>query len=149
MKKQYLLGFLLLLTSTIGMMPNGAFAVETVDTDGDGIEDRWDACIDEPENYNDYLDWDGCPDVLAAESTNPMSGDLDADGYLDAFDSCPTLSETWNKYNDTDGCPDIAPEQQRFVHDDDLDGIINDDDLCPLEPEDYDGDRDSDGCPDL
>jgi hypothetical protein len=25
------------------------------DTDGDGIEDRWDSCIDEPENYNDYM----------------------------------------------------------------------------------------------
>ena len=31
------------------------------DSDGDGIEDRWDTCIDEPENYNDYLDHDGCP----------------------------------------------------------------------------------------
>ena len=56
--------------------------------------------------------------------------------------------KNWNKYNDHDGCPDIAPEQQRFVHDDDLDGIINDKDLCPLDPEDYDGDRDTDGCPD-
>ena len=37
MKKQSLLGFLLLLTSTIGMMPNGAFAVEAVDSDGDGV----------------------------------------------------------------------------------------------------------------
>ena len=26
------------------------------DADGDGIDDRWDACIDEPENYNNYLD---------------------------------------------------------------------------------------------
>ncbi|KER05531.1 OmpA-MotB domain-containing protein, partial [Marine Group I thaumarchaeote SCGC AAA799-E16] len=51
-------------------------------------------------------------------------------------------------YLDTDGCPDIAPEQQRFVHDDDLDDIINDEDLCPFDPEDYDGDRDTDGCPD-
>ena len=36
------------------------------DTDGDGIEDRWDQCIDEPENFNDYLDRDGCPDVPGA-----------------------------------------------------------------------------------
>ena len=33
------------------------------DTDGDGIEDRWDQCIDDAENYNNYLDWDGCPDT--------------------------------------------------------------------------------------
>ena len=26
------------------------------DADGDGIDDRWDACLDEPENYNNYLD---------------------------------------------------------------------------------------------
>ena len=33
------------------------------DTDGDGIDDRMDACVTEPENYNDYLDHDGCPDI--------------------------------------------------------------------------------------
>ena len=26
------------------------------DADGDGIDDRWDACDDEPENFNNYLD---------------------------------------------------------------------------------------------
>ena len=118
------------------------------DTDGDGIEDRWDQCIFEPETWNDYLDWDGCPDEPGAESTTPVYADTDQDGYVDVLDSCPTSPETWNKYLDDDGCPDIVPEQQRFVHDDDLDGIINDEDSCPLDPEDYDGDRDDDGCPD-
>jgi hypothetical protein len=118
------------------------------DTDGDGIEDRRDQCITLPENYNGYTDWDGCPDWDITESTASSPTDSDGDGYYDSIDSCPTSPETWNKYKDSDGCPDIAPEQQRYVHDDDLDGIINDQDSCPLEPEDYDGDRDHDGCPD-
>ena len=33
------------------------------DADGDGIDDRWDQCLTEKENYNDFLDTDGCPDV--------------------------------------------------------------------------------------
>ena len=77
-----------------------------------------------------------------------MGGDSDGDGFIDSIDACPTSPETWNKYRDNDGCPDIAPEQQRFAHDEDLDHIINDKDSCPLDPEDYDGDRDFDGCPD-
>ncbi|MEC4848914.1 MAG: thrombospondin type 3 repeat-containing protein, partial [Nitrosarchaeum sp.] len=115
------------------------------DADGDGIDDRWDSCLDEKENFNGYLDWDGCPDVPGAESTISDRADSDGDGYPDSVDSCPTAPETWNKYNDSDGCPDTAPEQQRFVHDDDLDGIINDVDKCPLKSEDYIGIID--GCP--
>ena len=46
MNRYYLLGFLLLLTSTIGMLPNGVYANEGVDSDGDGIENQFDACID-------------------------------------------------------------------------------------------------------
>ncbi len=148
MKKYYFVGFFLLLVSTNSMLPGSVYAADINDNDGDGIEDRKDQCITLPETYNDYADWDGCPDVKLAESTASQRIDSDSDGYYDAIDSCPTSPETWNKYKDSDGCPDTAPEQQRFVHDDDLDGIINDKDSCPLEPEDYDGDRDEDGCPD-
>ena len=52
MKKQYLLGFLLSLTSTIGMMPGSAFAVETIDSDGDGVSDSIDACPNLQEDYD-------------------------------------------------------------------------------------------------
>ncbi|MFB5628493.1 MAG: thrombospondin type 3 repeat-containing protein, partial [Nitrosarchaeum sp.] len=104
-----------------------------------------DACPSEPENFNGYLDWDGCPDVKAAESTTTTRPDTDKDGIPDDVDQCPYAPETWNKYRDDDGCPDTSPEQQRFLHDDDLDGIINDTDMCPLVPEDYLGIID--GCP--
>ncbi|MBA0908849.1 MAG: thrombospondin type 3 repeat-containing protein, partial [Nitrosarchaeum sp.] len=79
------------------------------DTDGDGIEDRWDSCVNQPENFNSYLDKDGCPDVEGAKSTIPTRPDTDNDGYPDTIDSCPQSPETWNKYDDTDGCPDITP----------------------------------------
>ena len=46
------------------------------DTDGDGIEDRWDQCIDEPENHNDYLDWDGCPDIPGTTTLLAPDADL-------------------------------------------------------------------------
>ena len=35
------------------------------DSDGDGIADKRDQCVDEPENRNGYQDRDGCPDALA------------------------------------------------------------------------------------
>jgi len=115
------------------------------DADGDGIPDVKDSCPTEPENFNGYLDWDGCPDTLGAESTISTIADSDKDGIPDKYDQCPSAPETWNKYKDGDGCPDTSPEQQRFLHDDDLDGIINDVDQCPLVPEDYVGIID--GCP--
>ena len=43
------------LTLFLSLVKNTLFP----DTDGDGIQDRWDACIDEPENFNGILDWDG------------------------------------------------------------------------------------------
>ena len=36
------------------------------DSDRDGIIDRDDACVNEPETVNEYKDKDGCPDQLAA-----------------------------------------------------------------------------------
>jgi len=35
-----------------------------IDADRDGVDDRWDQCLNELENYNDYLDTDGCPDSV-------------------------------------------------------------------------------------
>ena len=67
------------------MLPSGVYANEGVDTDGDGIENQLDACVADPENYNDYLDHDGCPDVPGADSTTPVYTDSDVDGYPDAM----------------------------------------------------------------
>ena len=63
------------------------------DSDGDGIQDRKDQCVDEPENFNGYLDWDGCPEVPGV--TSPESLDSDYDGILDTLDSCPQDRENY------------------------------------------------------
>ena len=82
---------------------------ESIDNDNDGVDDRWDQCLNESENYNGFLDRDGCFDVIGAESTVVPVTDSDNDGYADEVDSCVFEPETWNKYNDSDGCPDSIP----------------------------------------
>ncbi|MDO7721901.1 MAG: thrombospondin, partial [Nitrosopumilus sp.] len=85
------------------------FSYSLPDNDNDGVDDRWDQCLDESENYNGVLDTDGCFDVIGAESTIVPITDSDGDGYIDELDSCIFEPETWNKYNDLDGCPDSLP----------------------------------------
>jgi len=111
----------------------GAFIFEPSigDRDGDGIKDDVDKCPDEPEDFDDFEDEDGCPDP-----------DNDRDGILDKDDKCPNEPENYNKFEDEDGCPDSP------VMDRDGDGIPDDKDKCPDDPEDKDGFEDQDGCPD-
>lgn len=108
--------------ASVGFQPTG------LDADGDGISDREDACPGTPEDKDNYLDEDGCPDE-----------DNDGDGLPDDRDRCPDDPEDRDGFQDQDGCPD---------RDDDGDGILDGYDSCPNQPEDKDGDRDEDGCPD-
>ncbi len=98
------------------------------DTDGDGILDNDDECVDEPEDFDDFEDADGCPDP-----------DNDGDGIADGDDACPNDAEDADGFEDADGCPDA---------DNDGDGIEDSRDSCPNDPEDLDGWEDEDGCPD-
>lgn len=95
------------------------------DTDGDGILDPKDQCILEPEDVDNYLDDDGCPDV-----------DNDSDGIADANDKCPMQPEDMDGWQDDDGCPDP---------DNDADQIADLDDYCPNTPGVPGGDHP--GCP--
>ena len=65
------------------------------DRDGDGLDDLRDLCPDDPEDLDDWMDKDGCPDE-----------DNDGDGFVDREDSCPNDAEVQNGYRDLDGCPD-------------------------------------------
>lgn len=89
------------------------------DTDGDGIMDPDDECVETP----GVPEYNGCP-----------IPDTDGDGFLDPDDKCPTVPGIA-----PDGCPD---------NDRDKDGIVNDSDSCPDVPETANGFEDEDGCPD-
>ncbi len=86
-----------------------------LDSDGDGIPDSLDVCDYQKETFNNYLDFDGCPDskptAVAPKTTTPtdLTKDSDGDGIIDILDSCKFQSETKNGYKDTDGCPDSKP----------------------------------------
>ena len=97
------------------------------DRDKDGIPDSRDKCPDDPEDYDGYMDSDGCPDT-----------DNDNDGIPDAVDKCPNDPEDKDGFEDDDGCPDP---------DNDNDGILDVSDKCPNEAEDFNGYEDEDGCP--
>ncbi|MFT5584255.1 MAG: outer membrane protein OmpA-like peptidoglycan-associated protein [Cognaticolwellia sp.] len=94
------------------------------DTDGDGILDENDRCVNEPEDMDGFEDGDGCPDT-----------DNDMDGLLDGADQCPNDPEDMDGFEDDNGCPDP---------DNDGDGILDGNDECPNEP----GTQATNGCPD-
>ena len=101
------------------------------DTDKDGIADKLEgelngvSCIDQPEDFDEWQDEDGCPDV-----------DNDEDGILDVDDvDCPNDAEDMDEFNDEDGCPDL---------DNDEDGIPDEEDDCPM----VTGVESGKGCPD-
>jgi len=101
------------------------------DRDGDGKKDDVDKCPDDPEDYDQFEDSDGCPEP-----------DNDQDGILDRDDKCPNEPEDKDGVEDEDGCP------EKNKMDRDNDGIMDSDDECPDDPEDKDNFEDKDGCPD-
>jgi outer membrane protein OmpA-like peptidoglycan-associated protein len=108
------------------------------DTDGDGVYDKYDECVDTPglEEFN------GCPDS-------------DQDGIPDKDDSCPNRagSAEFNGCPDTDGdgiddtkdeCPNEAGSAaNKGCPDSDNDGLVDKVDSCPNEA----GPSANDGCP--
>jgi hypothetical protein len=60
------------------------------DTDGDGIHDNLDKCVDKPEDKDGFQDADGCPDL-----------DNDKDGIADIKDKCPNKAGSAK----SNGCP--------------------------------------------
>lgn len=66
-----------------------------LDTDGDGVVDTADACVDVAEDVDGFGDIDGCPDP-----------DNDGDGIVDLSDGCANDPEDRDQVVDSDGCPE-------------------------------------------
>src|SRR5690606_4319958 len=84
------------------------------DADGDGIKDDEDKCPNDPEDFDNFEDDDGCPEP-----------DNDRDGILDVDDECPNVPEDADGFEDLDGCPEAN------AGDRDGDGIPDEVDACP------------------
>ncbi|MEM7157909.1 MAG: OmpA family protein [Myxococcota bacterium] len=119
------------------------------DTDGDGLYDYEDECVEVPGPRVNQ----GCP-----------IPDSDGDGLLDPDDKCPNTpgvpeyegcpipdSDGDGILDPDDKCPDTpgVPEYEGCpIPDTDGDGILDPDDQCVKEPETPNGFKDADGCPD-
>ena len=139
------------------------------DTDGDGVYDKEDACIDVVglKEFNGCPDADGdgvkdsddaCPNVAGLAAMNGCP-DADGDGIADKDDMCPNSKGT--KANN--GCPDsdgdgVVDKDDKCVSkagpaanagcpwpDTDGDGVLDKDDKCPSVP----GVASEDGCPEV
>ena len=126
-----------------------------VDTDGDGIFDKDDACpnVKGLAEFNGCPDSDGdgivdskdaCPDVAGKVEFNGCP-DSDGDGVIDSKDACPDVAgvAALNGCPDADGdgvtdakdnCPKVAgpvANQGCPYPDTDKDGVLDKDDKCP------------------
>ncbi len=86
------------MTVVLTLLSSTSTGYQFPDADGDGVEDRKDQCINDPENINGYLDWDGCPEAAGFQSDGLI--DSDYDSIPDAIDNCPTDPENYNKFQD-------------------------------------------------
>jgi OOP family OmpA-OmpF porin len=150
-------------SSTARAVIGFVFEPSQVDTDGDGIPDKEDACPNRRGVKTEDPETNGCPP--------PPPADRDGDGIPDERDKCPDvpgLVEFFGcqepKDRDRDGipdnedaCPDTpgAPNKDPQKHgcpiktgDRDGDGIMDNVDECPDQAEDFDNFKDNDGCPD-
>lgn len=116
------------------------------DTDGDGVLDMFDLCVDVKGTVNGCPDTDGdgvadkddrCPLVAGSKSNNGCPAkDSDGDGVNDDNDKCPDVKGV----KDNAGCPG---EQTDNNGDSDGDGIPDKIDKCP----DAAGTAANNGCP--
>jgi OmpA-OmpF porin, OOP family len=133
-----------------------------LDTDGDGVLDKDDACptlagvrSDDPskngcpppprpvDTDGDGIpdDEDACMDVFGVRTNDPRTNgciDRDKDGIMDPLDACPFQAGPPSQDPKTNGCP--PPDK-------DGDGVLDADDACPTIPGVKTSDPKTNGCP--
>lgn len=102
------------------------------DTDGDGIADIDDNCLNTQNATQSDADFDGIGDVCE-------ENDMDQDGINDDVDNCPDDKNTDQRDLDEDGTGDACEE------DTDSDGIPDPWDNCPEDDNKLQNDKDNDG----
>ena len=140
-----------------------------IDTDGDGIYDKYDACPEVAglEEFNGCPDTDGdgiqdsedaCPNEAGLAEFNGCP-DADGDGVPDKNDDCPTVAglkslagcpdaDSDGVADNKDNCPNVAgPAANNGCPwpDTDGDGVLDKDDKCPNEA----GTVANNGCPEV
>lgn len=143
------------------------FAFGSLDSDGDGVPDKYDDCPNTPglAEFNGCPDTDGdgipdnldqCPEVAGLAEFDGCP-DTDGDGIPDKDDQCPEVAglAEFGGCPDTDGdgvpdnldqCPDTpGPKENNGCPwpDTDGDGVPDKDDQCPKVP----GPASNNGCP--
>jgi outer membrane protein OmpA-like peptidoglycan-associated protein len=132
------------------------------DSDGDGVMDRTDVCVQEPagkiaapdrpgcpaddtdgDRLPDFKD--SCPTTAAGDTPDPRrpgcpDGDEDRDRTPDSSDRCPAVASGLNPDPAKPGCP---------LPDRDNDSVADGDDACPDMPGAPSTDRATRGCPGL
>jgi outer membrane protein OmpA-like peptidoglycan-associated protein len=98
------------------------------DTDGDGVLDPDDLCVDTPQGDRPDPARRGCP-----------LGDRDRDGVLDPDDQCVDVPQGDHPDPERRGCP---------LNDTDRDGVFDNEDQCVNEPQGEHPDPNRRGCPD-
>ena len=115
---------------------------ELSDRDGDGVQDKYDACPDipgDPSNQGCPTDETPPPTSEAPTTTPAPAQDTDGDGVRDSHDACPEIPGDPSNQ----GCPLPETEAPAEIVDTDGDGVQDTYDACP----DIAGDPSNQGCP--
>jgi outer membrane protein OmpA-like peptidoglycan-associated protein len=113
------------------------FEPPAFDTDGDGVPDGEDSCVNTPGIKASDTRKNGCP------------LDSDDDGIPDTEDACPYVKGPRTDNPRTNGCPPIIIQRIQVPDDRDEDGIPDVEDACPNHPGPRHPDPQRNGCPDI